>query len=205
MPGPHHRGHRLFRQPFIAQPGFVLPLEQTADHDVDLALRELLDEHVARLHVQLDAQLRILARDDHDGLRDQTERGPRDGAEAHVPGKPGLERVDFLARLAQRRQRDARVTDHRFAIPVRPHAARLPLEQRHAEHVLEILEQLRGRRLRHVEHLGGAMNVAFIADRGEQHELARLESRANKPGCSRRHVLVFPRPQAYYIPMNIAP
>jgi hypothetical protein len=41
-----------------------------------------------------------------------------------------------------------------------PHAARLPVEQRDAEHVLEILEQLAGRGLGHVEHFGGAMDVA---------------------------------------------
>ena len=41
MTGPNYRGHRLFGEPFVTQSGFFLTLEQAADHDVDLALREL--------------------------------------------------------------------------------------------------------------------------------------------------------------------
>src|SRR3954468_865321 len=79
------------------------------------------------------------------------------------------------------------MADHRLAIPVGAHAARLTIEQRHAEHVLQILEQLRGGGLGHIQDFGGPMDVALIADRREQHELARLESRANEPGRGRGH------------------
>jgi hypothetical protein len=143
--------------------------------------------------VQLDAQLRILARHDHDGLRDQRERGTGDGAETHVSRQPRLERVHFLPGFAQRRQRDPCMTDHRFAIPVGPHAARLTLEQRHAEHVFEVLEQFRCRGLRHVEHFRRAMNVSFIADGGEQHQLARLQARSYEPRRLRRHLFRLPQ------------
>src|SRR5690349_24267660 len=95
--------------------------------------------------------------------------------------------------------------DHGLAVPVGSHASRLALEQRHAEHVLEVLEQLRCRGLRHVQHLGGAMDVAFIAYRGEQHELARLEARTNEPGRGRGHLFSSPPSPANYISMGIAP
>ena len=32
------------------------------------------------------------------------------------------------------------------------------------------------------------MNIAFIADRGEQHELTGLEARTYEPGCGRGHI-----------------
>ena len=84
-------------------------------------------------------------------------------------------------RLVQAGQRHARVADHGFAVPGGPHAARQPLEQRHLQHVLQVLEQLGRRRLRHVEHLGRAVDVALLGQRHQQQQLPRLEARADEP------------------------
>jgi hypothetical protein len=199
MTRPRDGAHRLVGETFVREIGLVVRFEEPPDHDVELALREPLEQHVARLHEKMHTQVGMLARDDGHCLRQQAQCGTGDRTNAHFAEAPRLQRFELAARLRKTRQRDARVPDHRLAIPRGSHAARQSLEQRDAEHVLEILEKLRGRGLRHVEELGRAMNVALIANRDQQHELPRLESGTEKPGHAVRHGGILSRYANQYI------
>ncbi|MNT71466.1 hypothetical protein D3C72_2099530 [compost metagenome] len=59
----------------------------------------------------------------------------------------------------------------RFARLCQPHPARGALEQRRAELLLELADRNRQRRLRHVQALRGAMEIARL---GQGHELLQL-------------------------------
>jgi hypothetical protein len=63
----------------------------------------------------------------------------------------------------------------------------MPREQRDAERVFQILQQLRRRRLRDVQQLCGTVDVAFVVERNEQQQLARLEPGAHEPLAGERH------------------
>jgi hypothetical protein len=181
MARPHHRHGRLLRQGLVAQRGLVVLREQARDQHVALALGHALHEHVAGLDQQRHPQagMRVLHR--RDGLRQQHQAGRGDGAHADPAEAACLQRLHLIVGLVEAGQRDAGVPDHRLAVPRGPHAPRQAVEQRHVEHVLEVLQQLGGRRLRHVEHLGGAVDVAFLGDGDQQQQLARLEPRADEP------------------------
>src|SRR5687768_1658135 len=69
---PPHRARWFVRDTLVAKIALVVTLEQTADHDFELAMREPVDEHVTRLDGELKAQVWIFARDDREGLRQQT-------------------------------------------------------------------------------------------------------------------------------------
>jgi len=82
-----------------------------------------------------------------------------------------------------------RLANHGFPVPRWAHATRKAVEQLHLEHVLEILQQLRGGRLRHVQHLRGAVDVAFFLHRHEEKQLASLQAGADEPvGVGGGHV-----------------
>ena len=104
---------------------------------------------------------------------------------------PGLQGDEFVVRLVQAGQHHARVADHGLAVPGGLHAARQALEQRHLQHVLQVLQQLGGGRLRHVEHLGRAVDVALLGQRDQQQQLPRLEAGADEPVAVVRHGGVF--------------
>ena len=93
----------------------------------------------------------------------------------------GLQRVEFVVRLVQVDEHHARVADHGLAVPGGLHAARQPVEQRHLQHVLQFLEQLGRGRLRHVEHLRRAVDVAFLGQRDQQQQLPSLEPGTDEP------------------------
>src|SRR5690606_36574586 len=76
----------------------------------------------------------------------------------------------------------SRVADQALAVPGRAHAPRQAFEQLHPDQVLEVLEQFGRRRLRHVQRLGGAVDVAVLLDRDQQHQLAGPEAGADEPG-----------------------
>jgi hypothetical protein len=175
MAGAHDGRDRLLDQRLVAQVALVVAREQAADHHVELALREAVDQHVAGLDLQADAQRRVRGLDLRHGLRQQRDRRRGDRADAHRAEAAGLQRVDLLVRLAQAGQRHARVANHGFPVPRWAHATREAVEQLHLEHVLEVLQQLRGRRLRHVQHLRGAVDVAFFLHRHEEKQLARRD------------------------------
>lgn len=98
-----------------------------------------------------------------------------------MPEPAGLQRDEFFLRLIEAAQHRARVTDDGFAVQRGPHAARFALEKRHAERFLQFTQELRRGRLRHMKHGRRAMNVAFLHERDDEHQLPRLEPAADVP------------------------
>ncbi len=181
MAGTGDGADRLVRQRLVAQVAGFRPGEHTPHHDVDPALLQALQQHRAGLDLQRDAQARVLLLHQRHRRRQQAQARRGDGADAHLAVVPRLQRADLVMGLVEARQRHARMADHGFAIPGGPHAAGQALEQRHLQHVFQVLEQLGGGRLRHAEHLGRAVDVALLGQGHQQQQLPRLEARADEP------------------------
>jgi hypothetical protein len=54
----------------------------------------------------------------------------------------------------------------------REHPARQPLEERHPEELLQVMDELRGTRLCEMHSLSGTVEIAVLADRNRQCEMA---------------------------------
>ena len=168
-------------QRLVVQLTFVVPGKEPGDEDVQLALRQAFHQHVAALHQHRDAQQGALLQGALDGFGNQRDRRPLDRAHAHGDGVAFLQRFDLVAGFPEAGQRDARMADHHLAVQGGAHAARHAFEQRHLHQVFEVLEQFRCRRLRHVQRLGRAVDIALLIDGDQQQQLPRLQSRAQKP------------------------
>ncbi len=172
---------RLVRQRLVAQVAGFRPGEHAPHHDVQAPLLQPLQQNRAGFDVQRDAQARVLLLDQGHRRRQQAQARRGDGADAHLAVVPRLQRADLVMGLVEARQRHARMPDHGLAIPGGPHAAGQALEQRHLQHVFQVLEQLGGRGLGHAEHLGRAVDVALLGQGHQQQQLPGLEARADEP------------------------
>src|SRR5450830_1386802 len=73
------------------------------------------------------------------------------------------------------------MANHRFAINGWSHTAWYAIEQGHAKGIFQILELFRCSRLRHVEFIGGAVNVALVVESDQQQQLSGFETGAQEP------------------------
>ncbi len=181
MTGTHHRARRLVAQLFVTEAGRAFAFGNAADHEVEAAAPQLLQQHVTLLHFDANAQPRSLLLDAREGARQQGDPRRHDGADFHLAGQSGLEGNDVFMRQRQAGQRHARMTYHGLAVDGRLHAARQALEQLHAQHFLQVLQLLGGGRLRHVQLFGCAVNIALLVQGDQQQQLARLQAGTQKP------------------------
>ncbi len=181
MIGANHRARRFLGQFLVFEAVAVFSLEDTANHEVERALLQLFEQDVALLHVHADAQPGCVALDVGDRARHQRHGGRHDHADLDLANQPGAQRDHVIVGQAQAGDRHARVADHRFAVDGRLHAVRQALEQAHVEHVFEVLQLFRCRRLRHVQGGRCAMDVAMLVERNQQQQLSRLEPGFQEP------------------------
>ena len=174
--------------------GATCRARRTGGHDdVELALLEALDQHRAGLD--------LAARRAGSGCSRFT-RATAAGSsaiagEVMAPMLTWPKRPAFSASISSCAWLRLASAMRAWRIMVSPYqVGRTPRGRRsnsaHLQHVLQILEQLGRGRLRHVQHLRGAVDVAFLVQRDEQQQLARLEARADEPVGVRRHGGGFP-------------
>jgi|GEM_PF-3680881 len=96
----------------------------------------------------------------------------------------GLALHDFLVRRVHLGQCRAGAPDQHLAVPGRHHAARQALEQRHAERVFQLADEFRGPWLGQPGRFGRVQDRGVAAQFDQQHQVARLEVKADEP-CGR--------------------
>ena len=97
-------------------------------------------------------------------------------ADHQLTAHASLELLDGLRRLARERQHAARVAEQQRAGARRRGAATEPVEQLHAQLVLERADVLGDGRLREEERLGGAREAAELGDLDEDLEPAQVHA-----------------------------
>src|SRR6185503_18512236 len=107
-------------------------------------------------------------------------------ADRQLAADSPLELLDGLPGLAGQRQQAARVTEQERARPGRRGAAAEPIQQLHAELVLEAAHVLGDRRLGQEERLGGAREAAQLGDLHEDLEPTQVHDEPTKREGPRR-------------------
>ena len=153
---------RLVPQSLADQPR--IPHRPAHDPDVDLAvldraqLRPRPELAQAQLHVRISCRERAHQR------RDDPERRRVDEAERQRPGDPMRDHPHRFEGDVGLREHRARLRQQGLAGVGEDDAPARPLEQRHAQLVLQLADLLAERRLRDMQRLGGAAKTALLSD-----------------------------------------
>src|SRR5262249_23165649 len=99
----------------------------------------------------------------------------RDGGNADMSGEAMLERVDLLAHGTRVADDAARPVEHALALRRESLKARTALHQKHAEHVLELLDACRKGWLAHTASLGRVAEMALARERNDEFEFVEHE------------------------------
>src|SRR5689334_4329752 len=87
------------------------------------------------------------------------------------------ERAEFVDELAMAVQRGLRITQRKESQLVPPHAARQTIEQSRPEHLLDVVQHFRRRRLRHVHLLGRQTQITRRSQDAEELQMPEAQAR----------------------------
>ena len=135
---------------------------QRQHDDVERAAVQLLDQHMRLRLAQLDAQVRIAALQHRQDFRQHIGRDRGDDAELHAPGQQPAAMEREIREVAGRGQHPLGALRHLDADVGQGDLARPPLDQRHAELRLQLLDLHGQRRLRHRAGLGGLAEMPVV-------------------------------------------
>jgi len=172
----------------LAALGFV---GEAADHQVDLALGQPGDELVAALLQDLDDQEGPQALDFYHRCHQHMCGRAGDRAHRHMAVAALLEGIEFIDKLALPIQRRAGVAQREQPQFVRPHAAREAVKQARLQDLLDVHQDLGGRRLRDVHLLGREPQVARAAQDVQKLQMPKAQPRAGlrqRQGFTRKFV-----------------
>ena len=163
------RGIVQFRQ--------IVRIADSRDDHIQLAFLQTLHQHLAELHLDVDANLRKALLEQRHRLRHEV-GGRRDlGADHRLPGQAGFERGHFVVRVLQLRQHAACMADQHLAVPGGLDTAGMPFEQLHTHSLFQFTQQLGRPGLRHVRGVRRAQYRAMDVELNDQGQLARLQTR----------------------------
>ena len=171
--------HAFLHQRLLGEPLRDSALRQAPDDEIEVAEPELRQQRFngAFPHQHEHAGLPCLER--RKGTRQQVDRGSCQRADPHAARAARCESPQLVARLGELAQHRARVTNQAFPVGGRIDAARRALEQLQVEPPLQLGQRLGNRGLGHVEAGRGLAEVAYLVERDQEPQVARLEARAH--------------------------
>jgi hypothetical protein len=115
-------------------------VEDAADHQIELAATQALDQHFTGRHLDRDVHPRMARLEQVDRLRHQAGGRRQHGADAHASAQTGQQFHHLLVGRVHLGQRRAGAPDKYFPVPGRRDAAREPFEQLNAKRVFKLAQ-----------------------------------------------------------------
>ncbi|MNE15800.1 hypothetical protein D3C80_1087210 [compost metagenome] len=183
VPGAGNHAHLLtaFKQLDVKVLAVALVWQAAHDH-VEIAAQQRGQQGIAGAHFQRDTHLGVVALVGQYRLGQHARHRAHDAAHPHQARGPARQFGDLRLGMLELMQRALCIADHHLTVERCLHAARQALEQTHAKAFLKLLQQQAGRRLRGVHRRSGAAQVAELAQRIEQRDLAAGDSQCTKAG-----------------------
>ena len=182
---PHHRAEQLVGERLEVEAVVLHRRAEAADGEVELAPLQQVEQLVAGLAEDAHRQQRALLLQVGDGARHDVRRRAHDAADdqlAEAAAPLGLEVGDEALEVDQRR---AGELDDVAAELGDAHAAGAALEEGKAERQLDVAQHLARARLRQADRLGGAVQVAELAELVQQHQVPIAQAVGERGGQGR--------------------
>jgi len=162
MVRPDNEGHTLGIEMLEAEAGHQLGVGEAPDHQVEIAGAQLREQHriLARHHPH--DRPHILLLEQADRKRHDPRRHGRQGTDLDRHPARGARLADGIDALAQCRHARARIAQEHIAEARQRDATPAPLEQRHAQHLLQLADGLGNGRLGNGQS-GGRLDHALLA------------------------------------------
>ncbi len=147
---------------------------------------------VAGVAHDADTQLRIERLDLRNAVHHQVRRGAHDGADGQVAIPALLARHQVFGATVEATQRRLGKVDQLLAQRRWPHPPWQALEQVAAEHIFNLAQHARGRRLRHVQGLGCTVQVLTGTERYQHMQMLvaqAVEQAAGEDGTTHKFLI----------------
>ncbi len=158
-----------------------LGIHDPPHHDVQLAIEQARDQRPAVVHLHPHQDAGEGALDPRHRQRHQVGARVDHRAQRRLAQPALAQRGDLIAGVGQLGQRRPRVARQHLAVAGRFDAARVALEQGHAQQALHLGQQLGGGRLGHPRRLGGAQDRALLVQVLQEQQVARLQQHGPAP------------------------